>query len=368
MAASTPLRLGVVATAVLSIALTGCGRASAPTATAGARGPLAAAAVRPGEIVVKFRAPAARQALLQKLGLRSISRVERVDAVVVKAADPASALAALKADPNVAYAEPNHVMRVPSRRLGGLVPRFRVSSGDDLLPQLYGLKNIEAQAAWAVTRGKGAKIAVVDTGIDYRHKDLADRVIDKGRDFASGNDDAMDDHFHGTHCAGSAAATMGNGGVVGVAPEASLIAVKVLGADGSGSYAGVANGIVYAADAGAHILSMSLGGARSSQVVEDAVKYAQAKGVLVVAAMGNDGHEAPSYPAACAGVLAVGAVDRDDRLPNFTNFGAHISVTAPGVDILSTTLDNGYEELSGTSMATPSFNLDTWLRFPPLST
>jgi thermitase len=353
MAVSSTLRLGLAAATVLSSALAGCGRAPLATAPGNARGMMGASAVRQGELVVKFKAPAARQAVLQKLGLRSLARVERLDAVVVKAADPGAALAALKADPNVAYAEPNYVMRVPTQRLGGVVPRFRVSGGDELLPQLYGMKNIEAQAAWGVTRGKGVKIAVVDTGIDYRHKDLADRVIDKGRDFASGNDDGMDDHFHGTHCAGSAAASMGNGGVVGVAPEASLIAVKVLGADGSGSYAGVANGIIYAADAGAHILSMSLGGSRSSQVVEDAVKYAQGKGVLVVAAMGNDGHEAPSYPAACAGVLAVGAVDRDDRLPNFTNFGAHISVTAPGVDILSTTLDNGYEELSGTSMATP---------------
>lgn len=354
MAISPTLRFGLAAMAVLSSAVAGCGRAPLTTAgVASARGASASAVARPGEVVVKFRSPAARQAVLQKLGLRSVSRVERLDAVVVKAADPAAALASLKADPSVAYAEPNWVMRAIEPRKRVAIPSFRAASGDDLLSRLYAMKNIDAASAWARTKGKGAKIAIVDTGVDYTHKDLAGRVIDKGRDFASGNGDAMDDHYHGTHCAGSAAASMGNGGVVGVAPEAGVIAVKVLGADGSGSYAGVANGIIYAADAGCHVLSMSLGGARSSQVIEDAVKYAQGKGALVVAAMGNDGHEDPSYPAACAGVLAVGASDSDDRLPNFTNFGEHISVTAPGVDILSTMTGGGYDELSGTSMATP---------------
>lgn len=331
--------------------LAGCGQhALGPAAPKAGRGLTAQA--RPGEVVVKFKGAQARQAVLQRLGLKAVARVNRLEAVVVKAPNAAEAIAALKQDPNVLYAEPNYVMKaIAAPATPGLA--FVVRGGDDLLPKLWGMAMIGAEAAWARSTGKGAKIAIVDTGIDYKHPDLKDRVVDKGKDFSGDNPDAFDDHYHGSHCAGSAAASRGNGGVVGVAPEASLIAVKVLSAEGSGSYAGVASGIVYAADAGAHVISMSLGGPSTSAVIDEAVKYAQDKGALMVAAMGNDGSMQPSYPAACKGVLAVGATSPEDTLPNFTNCGDHISVTAPGVEILSTVPGGGHDTLDGTSMATP---------------
>ena len=132
-----------------------------------------------------------------------------------------------------------------------------------------------------------------------------------------------------------------------------MIAVKVLSASGSGSYEGVANGIIYSADQGAEVISMSLGGPAGSKVIEDAVNYAKSKGSLVVAAMGNDNSERPSYPASAPGVMAVGSTTSADIRSNFSNYGKHISVGAPGSDILSTIPGGKYATYSGTSMATP---------------
>jgi thermitase len=132
-----------------------------------------------------------------------------------------------------------------------------------------------------------------------------------------------------------------------------LLAVKVLSNEGSGSYDGVANGIIFAADQGAHVISMSLGGPAGSKVIEEAVQYAQGKGSLVVAAMGNENTESPSYPASAPGVMAVGATTKADQRSSFSNFGKHISVSAPGSDILSTVPGGKLDTFSGTSMATP---------------
>lgn len=355
MSSNTRVSFGLAAAAVASILLTACGQTSAvslPGTSVRTMGVKAAA--RPGELVVKFRSPQARQSVMQKMQLRAVNRLDQLGVVVVKATDTTQALRALKSDASVVYAEPNYIARKSSLNSGvSMSLGFAITSGDDLLPKLWGMKMIGADDAWRVSTGRGAKIAIVDTGIDYRHRDFGQRVIDRGRDFASGKPDAMDDEGHGTHCAGTAAAGMGDGGVVGVAPDASLIAVKVLDRFGSGSYAGVAQGIVYAADAGADIVSLSLGGPGSSKVLEDAVNYTMNKGALVVAAMGNEGSFRPSYPAAVPGVMAVGATSQDDTLPSFTNAGKHISVGAPGVDILSTLPGGNYEEYSGTSMATP---------------
>jgi thermitase len=291
--------------------------------------------------------------MLQSLGLKTIAKVNRLDAVVVKGADPKAALAKLKADPNVLYAEPNYIAKAigmanPAPRLA-----FGAKQDDELLGKLWGMEKIEAAKAWAINTGsRDVKVAVVDTGIDYNHPDLAGRV-EKGFDFVNNDEDAMDDQMHGTHCSGTIAAGIGNGGVVGVAPNVSLLAVKVLSSSGSGDYAGVANGITYAADHGAQIISMSLGGGSTAQVLEDAVAYAQSKGVLIVAAMGNNNSERPSYPAAIPGVLAVGATTVEEKRSSFSNYGKHISVAAPGSDILSTLLGGGYKSISGTSMATP---------------
>ena len=344
---TSPVALGLLAAALV----TGCGRTAFPTAVTPGAGMVGAAAA-PGELVVRFRGQE-RQALLQKLGLKTVKRVQRLDALVVKSADPAKAIAALKADPNVLYAEPNYIARAIATRGPVTTPAFGVRGGDEMLAKLWGMAKIEAAAAWAVTPGSAkVKVAVVDTGIDHQHPDLVGRV-DKGRDFVNNDDDAMDDNEHGTHCAGTVAAGLNNGGVVGVAPGVSLLAVKVLSGEGGGTYDGVASGIVYAADQGADVISMSLGGPAGSQVIDDAVKYARGKGSLIVAAMGNENTERPSYPASAPGVMAVGSTTSADKRSGFSNFGKHISVSAPGSDILSTIPGGKYDTFSGTSMATP---------------
>jgi thermitase len=338
---------------VVTLALVGCGASPNSLSMAGVRGGnLSAQSVR-GEVVVKFKDARSRQAMLQKMGLRTVSKVNRLEAVVVKSANPAQTIAALKQDSSVLYAEPNYIAKAigvvnPAPRLG-----FGIRSEDELLSKLWGMEKTEAAKAWAVTTGSPeVKIAVVDTGIDYNHPDFGSRVA-KGYDFINNDEDAMDDHYHGTHCAGTIGAGINNGGVVGMAPNVSMLAVKVLSRSGSGSYAGVANGIIYAADQGSQIISMSLGGPAGSALVEDAVKHAIGKGSLVVAAMGNDNSERPSYPAAAPGVMAVGATTSSDQRSSFSNFGKHISVGAPGSDILSTVPGGKYRSLSGTSMACP---------------
>ena len=217
MSSNNRVSFGLAAAAVASLLLTACGQTSAvslPGASARAMG--AKAVARPGELVVKFRSAQARQSVMQKMQLRAVSRLDRLGVVVVKAADTTRALRELKGDSSVVYAEPNYIARKSSLNSGASTRLgFAITSGDDLLPKLWGMKMIGAEDAWRVSTGRGAKIAIVDTGIDYRHRDFGQRVIDKGRDFASGNPDGMDDEGHGTHCAGTAAAGMGDGGVVG---------------------------------------------------------------------------------------------------------------------------------------------------------
>lgn len=221
-----------------------------------------------------------------------------------------------------------------------------VEATDPLLAQQYQLAKVQAQAAWqaAGSRGAGVKIAILDTGVYCGHEDLQGHCTGDA-----------DDHGHGTHVAGIAAATYDNGkGGAGLAPAAQIVSVKVLDANGSGSMSGIAAGLTKAADNGAAVASMSLGcvGDRcASQMMQDAVAYARGKGTVVIAAAGNHGTSVPSYPGYYA--LSVAATDQGDRLASFSAFGAWIDVAAPGVSIVSTLKGGGYGEMSGTSMATP---------------
>lgn len=214
------------------------------------------------------------------------------------------------------------------------------------------LPSISAPAAWDVTVGSSdVTIAVIDTGVDYTHPDLASKCV-AGYNFVGHNSNPMDDHGHGTHVAGIAAAIGNNGtGVVGVDWSARIMPIKVLNSQGSGYDSDVASGIRYAADHGAKVINMSLGSSEYSYTLEEAVNYAFNKGVTIVAAAGNDGG-AVGYPAACPHVIAVGALDSSDRLASFSNRGSDLDLTAPGVNILST-VPGGYQKMSGTSMASP---------------
>ncbi|MNS32190.1 Thermophilic serine proteinase precursor [compost metagenome] len=341
--------LSVVATA---LSLAGCGVGTPFTGnTNGTPNAAVNAAAVPGEILVKFRPGISSnsvKAMSAQLGMKQVGSVNRLGVVTMKVTGDAKAtIAKLQQNGNVLYAEPNYMAYASDFKIEKVV-------NDPRLAEQWAINKISAPAAWDVNMGsKKTLLAIVDTGVDYNHPDLAGRV-DKGYDFINNDEDAMDDQGHGTHCAGIAAAGTNDGvGIAGLAPGVSILAVKVLSASGGGSYESVASGITYAADRGAHVISMSLGGGASSQAIQDAVNYAISKGSLVVAAMGNNGRESKSYPAACDGVMAIGATDVNDAKASFSQYGSWISVGAPGHNILSTIPGNKYAVYSGTSMATP---------------
>ncbi|MCU0243816.1 MAG: S8 family serine peptidase [Acidobacteria bacterium] len=223
--------------------------------------------------------------------------------------------------------------------------------------------DIKAPAAWDAVKGDPELIiAILDTGLDLAHPDLATKVYSSGYDFANEDDEADDDHWHGTHVAGIAAADTGNAvGIAGVAWNCKLLPVKVTDASGDGYYSWIIDGIIWAVDAGADVINISMGGEYDDAFLEDACKYAFDRGVVVVAAAGNDGGAGVLYPAAYDEyVLAVAASDYDDEIVSWSNYGPQVDVAAPGVYILSTAPrayvgpgNPPYLFASGTSMASP---------------
>ena len=219
----------------------------------------------------------------------------------------------------------------------------------------WALEKVGASQAWAQARGRGVLIAVLDTGVDLDHPDLASKVRDDiDWDFVDGDGVAEDAHGHGTHVAGIVAAATDNGvGVAGMGWEATILPIRVVGPGGADSLA-LAQAISYTVDRGADVINLSLGSQTvCPQVVQDAVDYAHSHGVVLVAAAGNDGTDAQSFPANCYYVLGVAATGPDDARAGFSNYGTHVTVAAPGSDIFSTALGGGYEYRNGTSMATP---------------
>jgi hypothetical protein len=242
---------------------------------------------------------------------------------------------------------------------------------------LWGLERIQAPLAWDVTTGShSVVVAVIDTGVDYNHPDLAANMwtnpgeipangldddgngfVDDvyGYDFGNRDGDPFDDVRHGTHVSGILGAVGNNAeGVVGVSWSVRIMAVKFLKApNGSGSTLDAISSIQYAVNNGAQILSNSWGGETRSQALQDAITAANEAGVLFVASAGNSGSSTPLFPASMDGVLAVAATDQNDLKAPFSSFGGHVDVSAPGVDVLSTLPGRQYGLLSGTSMACP---------------
>jgi len=218
----------------------------------------------------------------------------------------------------------------------------------------WGSAKIEADYAWNKTIGNSSiLVAIIDTGVDYDHPDLAANYVPLGYDWVNKDDDPMDDNGHGTHVAGIVAAVINNSiGVAGIA-QVRIMAEKGLDQSGYGDADDLANAIVHAADQGAHIITMSWGSNSSSVLIMRAVKYAYRSGALLVAAAGNEATSQKTYPAAYDEVIAVSATDKFDNPASFTNYGDWIELAAPGVSIYSTVLDDGYNYKSGTSMATP---------------
>lgn len=220
----------------------------------------------------------------------------------------------------------------------------------------YAPAKIKADLAWDLTEGtSSAIVAIIDTGIMSSHSDLTGRVIG-AVDFTSSPNGTNDINGHGTHVAGIVAANTNNStGVAGIASKVSLLNVKSLDDGGSGHFTEVANGIEWAADNDAHVISMSLGGDYDTcnSLIEDSIDYAWSENVLIVAAGGNWASNDIHMPAICNHVISVAATDSADALASFSNYHSSMTLAAPGVDIYSTLNSGSYGNKSGTSMATP---------------
>ena len=261
----------------------------------------------------------------------------------------AAVAAALVASPFVEDVAPNRIRRAAA------VPNDPGYS----VQQTY-LQAMHLPDAWEVTTGTdGLVLAVLDSGVQLDHPDLAGRLV-PGWDFVNNDASPDDDQGHGTMVAGIAAASTNHGrGIAGATWQGKIMPVKVLDSSGAATDADIAAGIRWAADHGADVINLSLGGPGASTILQEAVDYAIARDVVLVAAAGNegDGDEAtattPNYPAACAGVVAVGATDNAGNRASFSSYGNWVDVVAPGVTITSTTRAGGYGSGSGTSFSSP---------------
>lgn len=222
-------------------------------------------------------------------------------------------------------------------------------------PQFFGweIKKFNVDDIWQISQGEGVKVAVIDTGCDLEHEDLKDNLLD-GKNFVQRNSSPQDKNGHGSHVAGTIAASNNGLGMVGVAPKAKIIPIKSLDDNGSGRPDWIADGIFYAADRGADIITMSLGSMGSTPVFERAINYAVSKGSVVFCAAGNSGPGVEiMFPARYDNTISIGAIDANLNRTNFTCSGESLDFLAPGHDIVSCIPGNRYSRMSGTSMSNP---------------
>jgi serine protease len=318
------------------------------------------------ELIVRLKNVTVRstaQAHLQRFGLR-IRRSGYGGAFQVVSVPPGTSPSALcetlRRDPGVAYAEPNgilHATESPGSGPSATQPANEPVN-DPLFPYQWNLSDdgfgIRVPSAWQRAPGKGAGIivAVLDTGIAYEDRapyrqlpDFAGTAFVPGYDFVNDDPYANDDNRHGTHVAGIIAQATNNGlGCAGVAPGATLMPVKVLNAQALGTDDWVANGIRFAADHGAKIINMSLGGPSYSQSIQEAIEYAASRGVLIAVAAGNQGALGVEYPARAPQCLAVGATRFDGTRCYYSNYGPELSLVAPGGDTMVDQNGDGYPD------------------------
>lgn len=225
---------------------------------------------------------------------------------------------------------------------------------DEVKQQLgWNITAFDLPQVWKYSEGEGVKIAILDTGADLDHPDLQQNLL-PGKNIINEGLTPNDDNSHGTHCAGIISAINNAIGMVGVAPKAKIIPVKVLDGQGSGDFKNVAKGIHWAVDNGADIISMSLGSPNALAIVRRAIQYADGKGVPVFCAAGNAGLTKDIfYPAKYPETISVGSIDENFNRSSFSNTGDRLDFMAPGGKIFSTVPDNWYAYLSGTSMACP---------------
>ena len=340
-------------------------------AVSAAEPPTPAGDFKAGELLVKFETSmtlSAAENLLSRYQATQIRALYRSDVQLwqVPAGRELEIVASLNANPAVVYAEPNYRYHA-----------FDTTPNDPNFSKQWAHTKIQSPAAWDITTGSDTiTIAIIDTGIDENHPDLASKIV-TGYDFVDSDGNPHDLNGHGTHCAGIAAAITNNStGVAGVSWGAKIMPLRVLDAEGSGYSSDITDAITWAYAHGADVLSLSLGGPSYSTSMQNAINAAHAAGSLVVAAMGNDRTEGnpTSYPAACGNVMAVAATAPDDTYADYSQYGSHCAISAPGGDmdfyhdpdgIYSTmpTYDvymttsyhyyKNYDYLQGTSQATP---------------
>lgn len=302
------------------------------------------------QILVKPKASmteVALHAVLSSKGAAQQGMIAALDVRIVRVPAKAAAnlLDALQNHPDVEYAEPDFI----ASAIG--------TANDPLFTQgsEWHLSKIQAPSAWDISTGStGVVVAVVDTGVRASHPDLAGKVLAGGYDFVANDADPTDENGHGTAVAGTVAPASNNSlGVAGVAWANPILPIRVLDASGSGTYSAISNGITYAADHGARIINLSLGGTSSSRTLQSAVNYAWNKQCVIIAAAGNNGNDIAVYPAACTNVVAVSATDSSDVRPTWSNYGSYVDVSAPGVSIATLYGADQYASWSGTSFSSP---------------
>lgn len=324
--------------------------------------------------------------------LAALGEVLHDESNIFRVTPPASELAdvlrELRDDPRVELVEVERTWSIPEGQqqvvpLSAPVPRDdpdRFVPNDPYYQYQWHLDQIGMPSAWTRGRGAGSVVAIIDTGVAHRSEggfhqapDLGQTRFAEGYDFVRNDPHPDDEHGHGTHVAGTVAQSTHNGvGVAGVAPEATIMPLKVLDASGRGGWGGIVAAIRYAADHGAHVINMSLGGGMPSRAVQRAIDYAHDKGVVVIAAAGNASRSRVEYPARHRHVIAVGAVRYDRELSFYSNYGEGLDLVAPGGDlrvdqngdgvpdgVLQNTIVGGdpskfdYLAWQGTSMAAP---------------
>jgi thermitase len=305
----------------------------------------------PGQILIKPRPQLSDTELGARLRVHGAARSQSLRHLNVRVINVAedqaeTVLAALRNDPGIEFAERDGIARAAF-----VANDPYVVSGTE-----WHLAKIQAPQAWGLTPGIAQTIvAVLDSGINAAHPDLAGRIL-PGYNLVWGDSDPSDDFGHGTAVAGVVAAQGNNGvGVAGVAYGCSILPVKVLDASGFASYSCLAQGIRYAVEQGARVINISIAGEWPSQTLQEAINFAWSNNVIVVAAAGNSGSSIPQYPAACAHVIAVSATEPDDSLASFSSYGNHIALSAPGDNIWTTQRDlaHPYGSWRGTSFASP---------------